>query len=452
MRLAVARALFVLAGVSAAAAIAPHVARAQPMPRPPPSGSYEAWSQVRMGPVGRLAAAPATQGPLARWLDVTTQGSSATIRFQPEGRVVWRTTWGPAGLVEKRVEVDGEPWARSVFERDARGCVVRKTVTGRVTRRYVGGPETPWPFSYRCDAQARPVERTGTIVLRHPWGSRALVPPTAPERVTIRWTAAGGSEVRTFVAGSEVRRDVFDADGLVLRTHLGAPSATRSRIALVYLRDRAGHLLSIERIVRGHRSSASSSAPLAGITPAHIAALAHAPVERHEIELALGAPVRTSDEGRGVERRVTLDYSPTCWLNELSSVELDPAGLLVSGVQGCICGVCVDAALATSVQSDVLAVDTHWTAGPWVRLNGSVDVTDDHEIMTPSGPRAAGALRAGEIVLADDGSARALVSVERLPAGPPRLGRNVRTRDGTFAAGGILFRSEQPRACPMPVR
>jgi hypothetical protein len=183
------------------------------------------------------------------------------------------------------------------------------------------------------------------------------------------------------------------------------------------------------------------------VEPAHVAVFAHSSVERHEVDLLLGAPVHTTDEGRGVDRRQTVDYSPGCWLNEVSGLEFDAAGLLVSGVQGCICGFCVDASLPIGTRTEVVATDTHRTLGPWVRLDGTVDVTAEHEVVTPSGPRPAGTLSAGDVVLDAQRRPRRLRSVEQLPDGPERLGRNVRTLDGTFSAGGILFRSEGPLSC-----
>lgn len=141
-------------------------------------------------------------------------------------------------------------------------------------------------------------------------------------------------------------------------------------------------------------------------------------------------------------------WSDRCWLNQPSTLTFDAAGLLTGVQQSCICGFCVDAALAPSAP-DVLATDRHWTRGPWVRLDGAVDVTADHRVMTPDGPRPAGALSAGDRVLSANGAPRVLRSVERL-SGAERLGVNLRTRSGTFAAGGLLFESEQPRPCPLP--
>lgn len=54
----------------------------------------------------------------------------------------------------------------------------------------------------------------------------------------------------------------------------------------------------------------------------------------------------------------------------------------------------------------------------------------------------------GDLVRTAAGGVRTLRSVQTLPPGPLRLGRNLRTASGTFGAGGLLFRSESPRRCP----
>jgi hypothetical protein len=114
-------------------------------------------------------------------------------------------------------------------------------------------------------------------------------------------------------------------------------------------------------------------------------------------------------------------------MNQTSRIEYDAADLAEQGDGSCVCGFCV-AMAAPPVGGDVLGTDEHWTTGPWLRIDGAVDVTADHRLLTPSGPRAAGALDAG-----DDGA--------------PRLGVNVRTRSGAFDAGGLRFESEAGRAC-----
>lgn len=415
-------------------------AEAQPMLAPPPSGLYESWSPVDMGPVGLLAAPLPSWLP--RWLEVATSGRTARITFRPEGRVVWRVRWGPHGVVQKDVEVDGAAWLRSTFDYGPDGCVLQKTITGRVTD-VVGGPGASWTHRYRCDARGRIVARSGTSVQRRSFGSRNLPVATAPENLDVVWTATGSRSTLS-IAGHPVRRDDLDLAGRPLRTTLfGSRQGT---LAIVYRRDGAGRLRAIESEEHlGPRGPGPGM--MAAVSPMHLDVFAQSTVERFEAEILLGAPVRTTDAGRGAQRRITLDWSPDCWLNATSGLEFDPTGLLVDGIQPCICGFCVDAALPLEARSEVLVEDTHRTRGPWVRLDGAVDVTTDHEVMTPDGPRRAGALAAGDAVLDASGAPRRLRSVERLGDGPPRLGRNLRTRDGTFSAGGILFRSEEPRPC-----
>ncbi|MEI8259500.1 MAG: hypothetical protein WCJ30_27860, partial [Deltaproteobacteria bacterium] len=183
-----------------------------------------------------------------------------------------------------------------------------------------------------------------------------------------------------------------------------------------------------------------------GIRPEYLAVFRHSLVEIGEVELALGAPSHTTDEHRGVERHITVDYAPRCWMNGVSGFEFDATGLLVAPYAACICGFCVAAEIPATAP-DITAVDLHWTSGPWVRLDGAVDVTADHRVMTPAGPRPAGVLRAGDVVLGADGALRVLRSVEPLSSRPPRLGRNLRTTHGVFEAGGIQFESEAPREC-----
>jgi hypothetical protein len=115
----------------------------------------------------------------------------------------------------------------------------------------------------------------------------------------------------------------------------------------------------------------------------------------------------------------------------------------------CICGFCVDAA-ARIEAAEVLGTDEHFTRGPWVRLDEALDVTVEHRVLTPRGPRPAGALRPGDVVTGADGRPRVLRSVRALPSAPPRRGLNVRTARGTFGANGFLLESEAPRDCAAP--
>jgi hypothetical protein len=155
----------------------------------------------------------------------------------------------------------------------------------------------------------------------------------------------------------------------------------------------------------------------------------------------LGSPQSESDTGHGAARRIVQQFGEPCWLNELSALEYDATGLLVSAYQACICGYCVDASLPVEAAA-VEGVDLHWTRGPWLRLDDEVDVTVDHTVATPLGPRRADALRPGDVILTSHGALRVLRSVRPLPLGPERLGRNVRTASGFFGAGGIRFASE----------
>jgi hypothetical protein len=154
------------------------------------------------------------------------------------------------------------------------------------------------------------------------------------------------------------------------------------------VRDGTGALLSVSRTLPGHRvGPADATAPDPSVTSDDVALVIGsgfpgASLERHEAHLFLGAPITSSDEGRGAARRVSDDWSSGCWLNAISGIVFDAAGLSASGWTSCICGFCVDADLAVFPDGEVLAVDLHWTRGPWIRLDGVVDVTADHEVMT----------------------------------------------------------------------
>ena len=297
--------------------------------------------------------------------------------------------------------------------------------------------------------------RSEHLELRSPRGSLNRSSATADARWEVTWAANGTAVAGQFIAGALVRTDSFDADGRLLRTDFHSEPAVGSRgaadapmsIVLRYVRDGAGALVSVQREVFGHGSAAAPGNMLdPSIQAGHLWVFRPSLVEMGEVLLALGAPTYTTDVGHGVARRITIHYGPGCWLNAFSAFEFDATGLLVGPFGMCICGMCV-AAEVPAHAPDVTEVDLHWTAGPWVRLDGSVDVTADHRVMTPTGPRAAGSLRAGDVVLAGDGGVRMLRSVEALREVPPRLGRNLRTGNGVFEAGGILFESEVPRGC-----
>ncbi len=413
------------------------MALAQPSTTPPtgpaPSGLYEAYSPVLKRPAGALGPTPPTILP--RWLEVRTTGSVSVVTLQPEKRVTWRLVYGPHGLREKIAEVDGELWTRSVFTYDAGGRLQRKEVTGP------GVVNGPWISTYRTDARGRVIERSGRIVLRHSWGSRNLPPRSLPEKRLVTWGAT--VLMKQFVDSEEVRRDRFDRSGRLLRTDLMTPGRSKGTQSLVYHRDKAGRLLSIKRVRNGRGRPALFARRDKTVGRNDLEPFYHSLVERHEALLLLGSPVTRSDSGRGAARRVSHNYSDDCWLNAISSLEFDATGLLVSTYQSCVCGFCVDADLPVEA-TRIEGVDLHWTEGPWIRLDGFVDVTAEHEVMTPAGPRRADSLSPGDEVLPPEGGHRVLRSVRPLPVGRERLGRNVRTADGTFGAGGILFVSEPP--------
>jgi hypothetical protein len=408
------------------------VADAQIASAPPADGLYEAWSPLTMAPVAPLAAAPAT---LPAWIDVRTAGRVTTVTFLPERRVVWRLAWGRHGPVRKTIEVDGRPFATSRFEYDAQGHVARKIVDGP------GISGGPWVFTYVTDTHGRIVTRTTTVPTARRRGGGA---GTEVQSIARR---GGRTVVTTAVDGRDVRRDTYDRADRLARTEwlAGAPG---HRLELRYRRDASGAPTSVERRLGARQVPADPQARDPHVTSADLMPLLVAPIERGEALLLLGAPVTSSDEHRGASRRVTDDYADGCWMNSPSALEYDAAGMMIGVHTRCICGLCVDAELAIDVDpASVDAVDLHFTRGPWIRLDGAIDVTADHRVLTPRGPIPAGELRAGHEVLAADGSARVLVSVEPLGETEPRLGRNVRTVSGTFAAGGILFESEQPRPC-----
>lgn len=403
----------------------------------PADGAYEDFSPLLMAPVGApLASAPAL---LPRWVEVATVADVTRVTFLPDARVVWEITWGPGGAVEKRTLVDGDLFTRSVFERDGSGRLVRKIVTGPGS----GGGLT---YAYTTDADGRVLTRTATL----PRATGAAWAGTETETVTVDWTA-GGATVRTLRDAALVREDRIDAGGRLLSTTIHTRDGSREA-ALDYGRRGDGTLERVTRRLPGRRAHpADFATPDATVEDGDVFLVFSAPLERHEALLFLGAPVRTTDAGRGVHRAIDDDWSSECWMNAPSGGRFDAAGLSLSTTTSCICGFCVDAMLETSADGAVLATDLHWTRGPWVRLDDRIDVTVDHALVTPSGPVLAGELHAGDVVLDATGEPHTLSSVVRLPDdGVLRLGRNLRTEDGTFAAGGFLFVSEAPRTCTPP--
>lgn len=380
-----------------------------------------------MEPVGPLTTPPTNR---SNWVSVRTRGRVTTATFLPSARVVWRIRWGSNGPDEKVTEVDDRVWLRSAFTYDAAGHLATKMVTGP-------GAPTPLTYAYRTDASGRIVARTGNV-------PRVVGAPIFESVTLVR--SPTGIVVETQQNGVEVRRDVRDPSGRLLETRF---YAQRREVARLTYRRRAGALSAVERTLGTRRGAADATQPDPHVTSADLRSLEALTLSREEAWLLLGAPIHSTDEGRGTARRVTDDWSSGCWMNESSGIRFDAAGLAHSTTSDCICGFCVDASLAVDVvaSESVLATDLHYTRGPWIRLDGHIDVTADHAVMTPSGPVLAGELRAGALVLASDRSTHTLVSVERLPQGALRLGRNLRTVDGVFAAGGLLFASEMPRAC-----
>jgi hypothetical protein len=186
----------------------------------------------------------------------------------------------------------------------------------------------------------------------------------------------------------------------------------------------------------------------ATVTSDDLRLAAQAGLERSDALVYLGSPATSRDEGRGAARRVFDDYAADrgCWLNRISSLEYDATGVVAGAAQSCICGLCVDASQPIAAE-EIEAVDVHWTTGPWVRLDRAIDVTADHHVLTERGWVRAGDLAPGDRMLDERGAVRVLESVERLETRAERLGRNVRTRSGTFRAGGFVFLSEEPTPC-----
>ncbi len=414
-------------------------ARAQPQipaAEPAPSGLYEGYSPITMAPFGPLL--PAQTRLLPRWLEVKTQGRLSTLTFKPEGAIVWRLEYGPHGLTRKITEVDGQLWTESAFTWSADGRLSAKRVSGP-------GAPTPLDYHYKTDSQGRVLERS-----RKTWIDKDNF-GIDRSGLTLRFAhTVGGVSLDWLAPGHLVRRDVFDPQGRLLRTEFDQGGT----LQLLYDRDARGALTRVRRVIPAEggaplTETATFQRPRKPPMREPVAALSYSIAERHEVLLLLGAPATSSRDGAGALRITRDDYAAgQCWLNDPSGMNYDAADLFSGASTACICGFCVDAALIIEA-ADVRGVDLHWTEGPWVRLDGAVDVTADHAVMTPEGPRPAGDLRPGDLVLDASGNPRRLRAAALLPAdGQPRLGRNVRTRAGVFAAGDILFQSEAARPCP----
>lgn len=387
---------------------------------PAPTGTYEAYSPITMSAVGPISSARARK-LLGRWLSVTTNGDRSEIVFEPEGAVHWKLRYGPYGPLEKTTFVDGEAWTKSTFQYNAHGNVVSKSVTG-------AGLSHTLSYRYRADSQGRVTERI--------------------ESGGERWRVTYGARIvaDTLDGHGVVRRDAFDLAGRLLETRVGRPATGADARVLRYQRDASGRLLGILKKLGksgARRADPSLRDPaVASVDVVH----ASSHVERFEAWLLLGAPKTHSVSGRGTKRVSHDDFSsPQCWLNQQSSIVFDAADRAMNGEVGCICGFCV--AVGTPLSApDAIGFDEHFSAGPWLDIDGVV-ITADHHVLTPDGPRAAGSLRAGDLVTGPGGTQHRVRSIQQLSAGPERLGTNLRTRSGHFVAGNLLLQSETPRAC-----
>lgn len=397
-------------------------------------GVYERWSPLFDAPSGGPLAAPPTALP--EWIRVEVAGDFALVILEPEARVRWRIRYGAHGSEEKRVAVDGTEVLRAVYERDAAGALVRKVVSGNLAPAGLA-------YAYTTDAQGRVLTRERTT-------------DGGIERLEVRWAPSGGATAIVSIGGVERRRDLLDSSGRLLETtwghdviEIGPDGARRTRreeARLVYRRRRDGGLRSVVRTRRGRSGPAQHAVRDTSVASADLSVVAGAPIERGEARLLLGSPATAVDRERGAARELSDDYADGCWMNETNYLAYDATGLLESAGSGCICGFCVDASLPWAAE-DVVGTELHWSAGPWIRLDGELVVTPEHEIVTPDGPRASGTLRAGDLVMGSDGAPRALRTVERLGEGM-RLGRNVETEAGTFVVGRFVVVSERyPQAC-----
>jgi YD repeat-containing protein len=405
-------------------------ARAQP-PGPVQSGTYEAYSPITEAPVSSIGPAVASR-LLPRWLEVSTVGQSSIITFAPEGRIRWSLDYGPYGIAKKVTTVDGVTWSTSQFSYDAKGRLSAKTVSGQVNA----------SFTYRLDPDGRVAERRRV-------GSA--------ERWAVRYTGAGPvAETYVDLPGGATlrRRDHFDPAGRPLEIEL--ISGTAEVVATV--RYRRGSDGSLTSVVRGIGSKPDRPADPHHLEPALDSRVLDllggvGVFERHEVLLLAGSPVTHSVTGTGLLRIAEDNYAKDCatvggesTMNHVAGINYDAADLAQEGNVNCVCGFCVSVP-APRVGGEVLGTDEHWSSGPWVRLDEEVEVTVDHPVATPAGPRPAGSLTVGDVVLGADGGPRVLQSTRLLTGPSERLGVNVRTRTGTFAARGFLFETEVSSEC-----
>lgn len=382
-----------------------------PAAAPAPSGRYEGLSPLTGAPHGLLPAGQAI--PIAEWLDVTSEGSESTAVVAPERRVIHSLRYGPHGLTTKTTTIDGAPWSISTFGYDAAGKLRDKRVEGPT----IGVQR----WTYETDRHGRITSRRST---------------DGHQIVAVSYDPRKGAQRTVTVDGLVSRVERWDRHGRLAELRLGRPIAKKRQLRLSYQRRGDGSLAAVRvaRILDGR----------VGPTAAGHVGMVPVGTLRAEVRLALGAPQRSTDSGRGVERRLSDGYSSGCWLNEPDALSYDAVGRQTATQTSCICGFCV-APEGVAHATDVLARDSHLSVGPWLRLDRLV-ITADHQVLTPTGPRAAGLLRVGDAVLDAAGKVRHLGRVERLAEGP-RPGVNLRTRRGWFVAADIRVASEAERRC-----
>ena len=399
----------------------------------PEPGLYEAFSPVLGRPVGPVD--KDTAAKLPRYLAVETKEGATQVTFQPGGRVRWLIHYSRYGMVTKQTFVDGRLWTRSEFDWND-GYLEEKRVTGPGA-----GGGLRYTYTHERDDKLRVRRLQRGAALEYDEEVRVHHLSDADFQPQVRREIHRDGVLR--------RVDLYDAQDRPLKTIVGRLSGDAvASMTLYYVRGRQGRLERVERQWgEGKRRPAAHGTRDETVT-SRLLTLIGPWIERHELRMLLGEPVRHSTDTSGEWPRTTDDYSPNCWLHEPNMLHYDAADLLTGTGQSCICGFCVDAALDVAGE-DVLGRDEHYSRGPWIRLDGAVDVTADHEVMTPTGPRPAAELHAGDEVLAADGGRRRLRTVEALGhSTEERFSLNLRTRSGTFTAGGFVFRSESPRPCP----
>lgn len=384
-----------------------------------------------MAPHLGVPAAPLDPGDTAKlptWLSVETTGRQSVVTLEPERYVKWTLRYGPHGLTDKVVTVGGAPWTHSRFRYSATGHLSDKTVTGPGLQHLEGKSAGT---VYRTDSRRRIVERFAaagqdpSLRLRH---------------------STSGVTVEHRVGDRVVRRDRYDRAGRRLRIDVGDAEPS---IRVRFLRDAKGRLKRVTRRISKKSVKASWDAPESWVRPEHLRRIPTL-TSRGDVLLLLGAPHRHSVSLSDGIQHTEDDYAEVCWINDANTLVYDAAGVFKDTGTSCICGFCV-AAEQVAIGPEATAWDIHWRNTTWVRLStalGEVDVTADHRVITPSGPRPAGALRVGDLARTAGGPPTALLAIEVLAVEGLKAGANVQTPSGTFAAGGLLYESEQPRVCP----